>query len=74
MSFVVVFTASAMGFALLVPCAMVLVLLAYGSQARQELRAQRPVGHQTVPQPAVSPRAVSSAPTRKAVDVRRLAA
>jgi len=35
MSFVAVFTASAMGFTLLVPIAMVLVLLAYGAPARR---------------------------------------
>jgi hypothetical protein len=35
MSFVAVFTASAMGFTLLVPIAMVLVLLAYGAPSRR---------------------------------------
>jgi hypothetical protein len=35
MSFVAVFTASAMGFTILVPIAMVMVLLVYGAPARR---------------------------------------
>ena len=35
MSFVAVFTASAMGFTILVPIAMVMVLLMYGAPARR---------------------------------------
>jgi len=35
MSFVAVFTASAMGFTILVPVAMVMVLLVYGAPARR---------------------------------------
>ena len=38
MSFVAVFTASAMGFTLLVPILMVVVLLAYSAPARRAVR------------------------------------
>src|SRR6478735_1962515 len=68
MSFVAVFTASAMGFTLLVPILMVVVLLAYSAPARRAVRLG------TEPVEGGTPRGGSTSGADLGADVSRLAA